>query len=547
VIRSGEEIAKALTAFAKKWGSFDGTEKAASQTFLNQLVECYSGTKDVFEVGATFEEFGPTDEGSGYMDLYWPDIVIIEMKRPSEGARLEFHRYQVIDYWRNSSDVATGKAAPRFLVLCSFNRFEVWEPGRYPKDPVVTFSLEELPDRYEELLFLASEEPLFLGPRRELTIAAANDMVQLYQRLEERAAGEQTILHTFVLRAVWCLFAEDLGLLPGHPVQRIVDLRTRDANRAASDLVHLFEALDKHPGPGRDPLFFEQPYVDGQLFAESSHVYLDAEELELLGSATEHDWRQVDPTIFGSLLEGFLGPERRSETGIHYTHEADIMKIVRPTVVEPWTERLAAVTTPAEGEAVLHNMSNYRVLDPACGCGNFLYLAYRELRAIEHELRLRIAELYTTGGATPPPSTTPPYALSNLYGIEIEEFAVAITRVVLWMGQKLAADRYDTHETVLPLVSLSNIVQGDALKFAWPEVDAIIGNPPFNGSQHLRKALGDEYVEWLKKEFNCGVKDYCVYWFRNRRRPATRDAGRARRDELDLPEQGPFRQPRVRR
>jgi hypothetical protein len=176
--RSGEEIERALREFVEKWDSFGGTEKSASQTFLNQLFECYTGTKDVFEAGARFEEFGPTDDGSGYMDLYWPDVAIIEMKRPAETARLDTHRRQVLDYWRNSADVLESKAAPRYLVLCSFRRFEVWEPGRFPKEPVDAFDLAELPDRYEALMFLAGDEPIFGGAGQQLTRGAAQCMAR---------------------------------------------------------------------------------------------------------------------------------------------------------------------------------------------------------------------------------------------------------------------------------------------------------------------------------------------------------------------------------
>lgn len=155
------------------------------------------------------------------------------------------------------------------------------------------------------------------------------------------------------------------------------------------------------------------------------------------------------------------------------------------------------------------------MLDPACGSGNFLYVAYRELRRIEAELRRREADMRRSSGIREQQTLALYFPLSNMHGIEIDQFAVQLARVTLWMGQKQAVDELGLdHEQVLPLTDLSGIVRGDALRLDWPRADAIIGNPPYHGSQRLRRELGDEYVEWLKAEFGIGVKDFVVYWFR---------------------------------
>jgi hypothetical protein len=154
------------------------------------------------------------------------------------------------------------------------------------------------------------------------------------------------------------------------------------------------------------------------------------------------------------------------------------------------------------------------VLDPACGSGNFLYVAYRELRALEQRLHEREVELRKQAGIKDQGSLSLHFPLQNMRGIEIDGFAVALARVTLWMGHKLAVDRLGLDESTLPLADLSGIRVGDALRMDWPRADAIIGNPPFHGDRHLRRVLGDDYVEWLKSEFGVGVKDYSVYWFR---------------------------------
>ena len=214
-------------------------------------------------------------------------------------------------------------------------------------------------------------------------------------------------------------------------------------------------------------------------------------------------------------MEGCLGRDRRWELGAHYTHEVDIMKIVRPTILHPWRSRIDATKTVADVQRVLEELCAFRVLDPACGCGNFLYVAYRELRRLEHELKERLVHVaQQTGIQAPDRLGLPYYRLSNLRGIDIELTAVLIARLTLWMGQRQMIDRFGPAEPALPLVDLSSIQVGDALQKPWPVTDCIIGNPPFLGSQYLRRARGDAYIDWLKATFRVGVKDYCVYWFR---------------------------------
>ncbi len=509
-MRSGLEIQAALEKFVKKWSGYAGTEKAEAQTFLNELFDAYGSDRTA--VGALFEDFRSS---AGFMDLHWPGILIVEMKGPN--VALEKAKDQRIRYWQESSNSKENIPAARWVIACNFREFEVWEPGRFPNEPRIRFGINELPDHYDALLFLQSDsiDPVFSEHRRELTKDAARHIAELYTSMADRSAAPIDVVQRFTMQLVWCLFAEDLGMLDGYPLQNTVDalLAEKDPD-SARDIGYLFTLLNQKGDHNRKGRYAGTHYVNGELFAKPAAVYLNRDELAHLREAAEFNWREVNPTIFGSLMEGVLGDERRSELGAHYTHEADIMKIVTPTIVRPWRERIETTATPGEARELLDELCTFTVLDPACGCGNFLYVAYRELRGLEFELKQRMTRLAQETGTPVPPGPLPYYPLSNIKGIDIERIAVLIARVTLWMGHRQMVERYGEAEPVLPLVDLSGIRAADALRTDWPEVDAIIGNPPFLGSQLLRAALGGPYVEWLGTHFGVGIRDLCVYWFR---------------------------------
>ena len=512
--RSIPEIKTALQDLAERWIKYDGTERSASQTFLNQLIAAYTGADDVMGAGARFEEFGVRDEGSGFMDLYWRDVVIVEMKAPSQSRRLDQHRAQALDYWRNSADSEKGIAAPPYLVLCSIRQFEVWEPGRYPNGPVDSFSLSELPDRAESLLFLAGRKPLFGGPGAAVTEQAAEHMVKLYFSLLERKAVEPEELRRFIVQTVWALFAEDIGILEGKPLETLMRALLADNTRStAVELADLYRRFntkeDERRNRGRPQ---SVPFVNGDLFAQTSEVHLESNELEHLLQASRFDWRYVNPTVFGSLLEGCLGHNHRWELGAHYTSEQDIMTIVEPVIVRPWVKRIESTKSFKEANKLHDELCKFKVLDPAMGCGNFLSIAYREIRNLELRLHDRMGEHAAKEGAQPL-LDMPWYPIHNIQGIEIDPFAVDIAKTTLWMTHALESRRHGLAEPVLPLPSLASLVCADSLKTEWPTTDAVIGNPPFHGDRNLRKVVGDEYIDWLKQEFGVGVKDHCVYFF----------------------------------
>ncbi|MGL4498818.1 MAG: class I SAM-dependent DNA methyltransferase, partial [Planktothrix sp.] len=255
-------------------------------------------------------------------------------------------------------------------------------------------------------------------------------------------------------------------------------------------------------------------YFNGGLFSVIHPIELSREELQFLDVSAREDWSQVRPAIFGNIFEGSVNETERHTYGIHYTSEADIMKIVRPTISRYWEDRIEAATTIPELNGLQMELQSYRVLDPACGSGNFLYIAYQELKRIEQLLLEKIAsrrksprEQLEIGFVTP----------LQFYGMDTNPFAVELARVTLAIARKVAIDKFGLTEDPLPLDTLDkNIVCQDALFNQWPKVKAIIGNPPFLGGKHLRINLGDDYIDRVFARFP-DVKDsvdFCAYWFR---------------------------------
>jgi hypothetical protein len=374
VALTGEEIRARLTVFAAEWSQYRGTERSGAQSFLNDLLDCYGTSRRT--VGAEFE----SRQEKRFLDLLWPGVCIVEMKAPAEAGRLSKHRKQALDYWKGAADPARGQAAPRFVVLCAFQRFEIWEPGRFPSEPRTSFGLIELPDRYDALLFLAGDEPVFVGGHAAVTLQAARLMSGLSRILADRRCGGPDERRDFILQAVWSMFAEDLGQIPGHRFTRIVEELIAHPQRSSADeLGRLFEVLND-PAPERPThgLYAGVPYANGGLFERPARLHLERDELLVLRAASDFNWRAVEPQIFGSLLEGTLGHDKQWELGAHYTHDAEMQKIVQPTIVRPWTERIENLSSPRQAAQAQADLMRYVVLDPACGSGNFLYLAYRE-------------------------------------------------------------------------------------------------------------------------------------------------------------------------
>ena len=323
---------------------YEGSERGEAQTFLNELFQCYGTERS--EVAA-FEHA----QAGRFLDLIWPRVCLIEMKAPKEAKQLAKHRAQALAYWIDAADAVNNVPAPRWVVLCAFRRLEIWEPGAFPKEPRLVLDLIDLPDQYDALLFLRGGEPVFAGGQAALTREAVVHLVDLHERLGTRRAADSDVLRDFVLQCVWCMFAEDLGQLPEHRFTAIIDDLIANPQRSSADDLHgLFEALNDKT-VATHGMYAGVQYANGGLFEHPARVHLDPDELVHLRDAARFQWNQVQPSIFGSLLEGGLGHDQQWALGAHYTHEADIQKVVQPTIVEPWIERIESLKTHKEAVA----------------------------------------------------------------------------------------------------------------------------------------------------------------------------------------------------
>ncbi len=498
-----------------------GDEKGQAQVFLDRLFRAF-GHEGALEAGATYEQRiakGSKKGKTGFADLVWKPRVLIEMKK--RGENLSKHYSQAFDYWtRLVPD------RPRYVVLCNFDEFWIFDFNTQLDTPVDTVPLKQLPERAGAFAFMefANRTPVFRNNQIEVTEKAASRMGLLFQQLKERGHKkrlfDELAAQRFVLQCVLAMFAEDRGMLPRDMFISCVQDCLNGAN--SYDLIGgLFREMNQK---GITPAGRYQgvDYFNGGLFSVIHPIELTAEELKILYACAEQNWSQVRPAIFGNIFEAATDKKKRHARGMHFTSEVDIMKIVRPTISNYWEERIEAAATISELEALRMELQSYRVLDPACGSGNFLYIAYQELKRIEQLLLDKIAqrrrsprEQMEMGFVTP----------LQFYGMDVNPFAVELARVTLAIpcgiaalhARKIAIDNLGLSEPALPLDALDkNIVCKDALFEKWPQAHAIIGNPPFLGGKHVRMILGDGYIDRVFDRFP-DVKDsvdFCVYWFR---------------------------------
>ncbi|CAD5949125.1 N-6 DNA methylase [Planktothrix agardhii 1801] len=490
-----------------------GKEKKEAQTFLDRFFKAF-GYEGALEAGAKYEEAikkGSQKGKTGFADLIWKPKVLIEMKQ--RGEDLNKHYAQAFAYWQRLVP-----NRPSYVILCNFDEFWIFDFDNQLDEPVDKVALINLVERASAFAFMESgnRTPVFRNNQVEITEIAARRMGELFTILQQRLskqADSELIAQRFILQCVLAMFAQDRGLLPQDLFIACVQDCLQNKLSSYDIIGGLFREMNQ---TGITPAgrYKGVDYFNGGLFSTIYPIDLTEKELEFLDVAARQDWSKVRPAIFGNIFEGSVNKKDRHSYGIHYTSESDIMNIVRPTISQYWEERIEEANTLKQLYQLQLDLLNYKVLDPACGSGNFLYIAYQELKRIEQLLIHKIMSKKTTNIDQLQISFVTPH---QFYGMDLNPFAVELARVTLMIARKVAIDKFNLTENSLPLDTLDdNIVCKDALFNDWVKADAIIGNPPFLGGKKLRQELGDNYAEKVYQQFPevKGQTDFCVFWFR---------------------------------
>ena len=504
----------------------EGKEKSEAQVFCDRLFQAF-GHKGYKEAGAGLEVRikKNSTKGTSFADLIWKPRLLLEMKK--RGENLYLHYKQAFDYW-----IHAVPDRPRYVVLCNFDEFRIYDFDKQLDSPIDTVSIEDLPKRYTALNFLFPEDPapVFGNDLEAVSREAADKVAKLFNMLIKRGEDRSEAQH-FVLQTVVAMFAEDIDLLPKDTIYKLIYDCLHKGQNSYDLFGQLFNQMNSQT-QAKAGRFKNIRYFNGGIFQKINPIELKPEELELIGGkegVSTMDWSKVSPVIFGTIFQQSMDAEERHALGAHFTHEADILRIITPTIVRPWRERIAQASTMKKLLALRKELMHYTVLDPACGSGNFLYLSYRELVRLEIALLTKLREKVSVKKFQELSKSLNLISPRQFYGFDRDSFGVELTKVTLMLAKKLALDEaievlnreqvqlpLDADDA-LPLDNLDdNIICGDALFHDWPKVDTIVGNPPYQSKNKLQQELGLGYVNKLRKQYPKvdGRADYCVYWFR---------------------------------
>ena len=522
--------------FITKWRASELKERSAAQEHFIDLCRLL-GEPTPAEADPTgehycFERGARKDTGGdGWADVWKRHCFAWEYK--GQRANLDAAFNQLRQY-------ALALENPPLLVVSDMARFRIRTNWTNSVSLTHEFTLEDLADAgVRDKLKWAMSDPERLRPgesRQALTERAAATFADLAQSLRERDHDPQAVAH-FVNRLVFCMFAEDVGLLPDNMFTRML-AHSRKRPDEFTDLSRdLFGAMASGGRIG----FEAVAWFNGGLFDDDETLPLEREEIDVAIKAAALDWSEIDPSIFGTLFERGLDPDKRSQLGAHYTDREKIMLIVEPVIVRPllaeWETTKAGIGATIERadaakstaartrlrqqverslRSFLERLRKFIVLDPACGSGNFLYMALHALKDIEHRVQLEAEAMGLQRGF---PAVGP----ANVKGIEINTYAAELARVSVWIGEIQWMRRNGFREARDPILKpletiecRDAILAPDGTEPDWPKAEVVIGNPPFLGYSPQREALGDAYTEALRRLYKRAIpafSDLVCYWF----------------------------------
>jgi hypothetical protein len=510
------EIRERARAFAKEWAA-ETSERAEAQSFWNEFLNVFGVNRRRV---AVFEQKAQRFSGSkhGRIDVFWPGVMLAEHK--SAGVDLDAAFEQATDYFAGIADAEL----PRYVLVSDFRRFRLHdlEGDATPLE----FPLADLHKQIGRFGFISGYQTRTYKEEDPVNVQAAERMGKLHDAL--KAAGyDGHALELLLVRLLFCLFADDTGIFPRQAFHDLIDQRTSsDGADLGMWLGRLFQVLntaEDRRQATEDEQLRELPYVNGKLFEETLPLAaFNAQMRGLLLDASTLDWSRISPAIFGSMFQSVMDARARRNLGAHYTSEKNILKLIGPLFLDGLKAELDRAGHDEKKLAQLHRkLATLRFLDPACGCGNFLVIAYRELRLLELEVLKR--QFATQQSVLVRVQDHVFIDVDQFYGIEIEEFPAQIAQVAMWLMDHQMNLRVSEHfgENVirLPLTKSATIVHGNALRMDWNEVAAaerlsyILGNPPFIGSKMMNADQRDDLLAIAGSLKGAGILDFVSAWY----------------------------------
>ena len=520
---SWNEIRARAAGFAQEWQDA-GRERSQTHLFYRDFFAVFGVS--VRRVASFEEPVKRLGDRRGFIDLFWKGMLLVEQK--SAGRDLRKAKAQALDYFPGLEE----KELPRYLLLSDFQTFELHD---LEEGDEIAFALVDLPQHVERFGFILGVQRREFRDQDPVNIEASELMGRLYDALA--ASGhEGPDLEQILVRIVFCLFADDTGIFePRDSFLDYLEQRTsEDGSDVGEKVHHLFQVLNT-PRSRRptslDVDLARFPYIDGELFREQVSVpSFDAAMRKCLLEACRFDWSGISPAIFGALFQSVMDRDQRRALGAHYTTEKNILKVIEPLFLDELRAEFKRIMARSvsrrrtELRRFHERLGELRILDPACGCGNFLIIAYRELRELEIEV---IRELRTASGSEEQRALDAAglsrIDVDQFYGIEIGVFAARIAETALWMMDHLMNNRlsleFGETYTRIPLRKASRIVQGDALEMDWADVlspkkcSYVLGNPPFVGAKYQSVQQREQVRRIAALGGSGGTLDYVAAWF----------------------------------
>jgi type I restriction-modification system DNA methylase subunit len=556
---SWNEIKDRAVHFSKEWVN-TSNEEADAKPFLVEFFNVFGINQRKF---ASFEHrVKKLDESDGYIDLLWKGNILIEMK--SRGKNLDKAYQQAKDYLHGLKQ----HELPKYILTSDFEKFHLHD---LEEDKRIEFTLKELVNNVQHFGYILGYQKKVYKEQDPANIKAAELMGKLHDRLEEIGYTGHP-LEVYLVRILFCLFAEDTTIFNKQQFQDYIEQRTsEDGSDLAGKLQELFQVLNTHK-ENRFKTLDEQlsdfPYVNGKLFEENlPTASFDSKMRQALLDCCYVDWSKISPAIFGSMFQSVMNPKERRNLGAHYTSETNILKLIKPLFLDELWKEFESIKDNKNKLPDFHKkLSNLKFLDPACGCGNFLVITYRELRLLELEI---LRQQYKSQIATSIESIIW-LDVDMMYGIEYEEFPARIAEVAMWlidhqMNMQIS-NEFGQYFVRLPLKKAAKIVHANALQIEWGDLlkkqvieveaadttlilnepvteyqtvnvrtknltvidqrsgttekisikntfDYILGNPPFSGSKVMNQTMRDDVAKCFNNLQGVGVLDYVAAWY----------------------------------